>query len=116
MAEIISFPVPARKQVEENLKNIEAKILHDDPQVQALWRRLVREYFARQIEISSYSINVTLSGTFTESELKSNSEAIRRAVREHEIKVLAPINVEVIQLIREIAELRVGRQPPQSIE
>ncbi|MGD2172403.1 MAG: hypothetical protein PVI79_02345 [Gammaproteobacteria bacterium] len=109
MGEVISFPVVPGKQIEENINVLLENIVHDHPGVQELWRQLVREYFEKQIEISAYSIEVNLSGSFTESEMEINSEAVRDAIRQYEVNVLAPINVEVIQLIRQIAELRAGR-------
>lgn len=107
MGEVFTFPVLPKKQIEENINVILENIVHDHPGVQELWRRLVREYFEKQIEISAYNIEVNLSGNFSESEMAANTEAIRSAIREYEAKVLAPVNIEVIQLIRQIAELRV---------
>ena len=109
MGKVISFPVLPRKQIEENINVLLENVVHDHPGVQELWRQLVREYFEKQIAISAYNIEVKLSGNFTEAEMEANNDAVRDAIRQYEVNVLAPINVEVIQLIREIAELRVGQ-------
>lgn len=110
MGEVISFPVLPKKQIEENINTLLENIVHVHPGVQDLWRQLVREYFEKQIEISAYNIEVNLSGDFTESEMEANTEAVRGAIRQYEAKVLAPVNIEVIQLIREIAELKIRQQ------
>jgi len=109
MGEVFAFPSLPRKQIEANIDALLGNIVHDNPEVLELWRQLVREYFTRQIANSAYNIEVNLSGDFSEAELAANNEAVRDAIRQYEAKVVAPINVEVIQLMRQIAELRVAQ-------